>query len=76
MLSLLLASTLGMALSNDLPFRTLGFYVLIADDTVKNYTSTDTWQPELYDYQINGANLLWLTFINPESMPDVPPGIN
>ena len=64
----------GLTLSNDLPFRTLGFYCLIADDTVTNYTSTDKWQPELYDYQINGANLLFLTFINPELMPAVPSG--
>ena len=36
-----------------LPEKTLGFYTLIADDTVKNYTSTANWQPYLLDYQMH-----------------------
>ena len=74
MLALLLASTLGLVVSNDLPKGALGMYCLIADDTVPNYTSNDTWTPNLYDYQINGANVIFLTFVNPEQMPAIPPG--
>ena len=74
MFALIFASIVGLALSNDLPKGTLGIYCLIADDTVGNYTSTSTWTPNLYDYQINGANVIFLTFINPVSMPNVPPG--
>ena len=74
MLALFIASILGLALSNDLPKGTLGIYCLIADDTVGNYTSSSTRTPNLYDYQINGANVIFLTFINPVSMPNVPPG--
>ena len=66
------------ALITSAPFgsKILGFYCLIADDTVKNYTSTSDWQPMLYDYQINGTNVIWLTFINPENMPSVPPAMS
>jgi hypothetical protein len=48
-------------------------YVLVADDTDKVYTSTHTWRPQLYDYQAKGTNTLFLTFLNPARMPDVPP---
>ena len=57
------------------PNKILGFYCLIADDTVSNYTSNDVWTPELYSYQMSAFNLLWLTFINPETMPLVPPAM-
>jgi hypothetical protein len=51
----------------------LGMYLLLADDTVENYTSTDAWEPELYQYQKDGAaNVFYLTFINPSNMA-VPP---
>eukprot|EP00486_Rosalina_sp_Unknown_P000760 CAMPEP_0201564510 /NCGR_PEP_ID=MMETSP0190_2-20130828/2846_1 /ASSEMBLY_ACC=CAM_ASM_000263 /TAXON_ID=37353 /ORGANISM="Rosalina sp." /LENGTH=283 /DNA_ID=CAMNT_0047980769 /DNA_START=24 /DNA_END=872 /DNA_ORIENTATION=+ len=75
MLALLFASILGLVYSADLPKGTLGIYCLIADDTVANYTSTSTWTPNLYDYQINGANVIFLTFLNPVSMPNVPPAM-
>ena len=75
MLSLLLAATLGLVLSNDLPKGSMGFYMLIADDSYPNYTSTDNWQPALYPYQQTGANVIWLTFVNPQLMPAIPPGI-
>jgi hypothetical protein len=63
---------IGVANAATLPSQVLGFYSLIADDTVQGYTSTDNWQPNLYDYQLNGTNVLWLTFINPNLMPAVP----
>ena len=70
-----LSILLKLTLCKDLPKGVMGFYVLIADDTVTNYTSTDNWQPELYDYEIKGTNVLWFTFINPEKMPSVPPAM-
>mmetsp|Transcript_25861 Transcript_25861/g.22602 ORF Transcript_25861/g.22602 Transcript_25861/m.22602 type:complete len:315 (+) Transcript_25861:32-976(+) len=75
MLSLLLVSILGLALSNDLPKGTMGFYCLIADDGWAPYTSTYNWTAKLHPYQISGANVLWLTFINPQLMPAVPPAM-
>jgi len=55
-----------------LPPRTLGFYCLLADDSEPGYTSYDNWQPSLYDYQTQGSNVLFFTFINPQNMT-VPP---
>lgn len=52
--------------------RNLGMYILLADDTT-DYTSTLDWQPQLYPYQLTGADILFLTFINPDLMPAVPP---
>ena len=77
MLAILLASAIGLVLSDDLhlPKGTMGFYCLIADDSYPNYTSHDNWQPGLYPYQMEGANVLWLTFINPTLMPAVPPAM-
>jgi len=56
-----------------LPAKTLGMYVLVADDTDQVYNSTYKWTPQLHPYQQTGANLFYLTFINPSLMPDVPP---
>jgi chitinase len=58
-----------------LPSKTLGFYYLLADDSVSGYTSTDNWQPSLYNYQLQGTNVLWLAFINPQTM-SVPPAFS
>eukprot|EP01084_Bolivina_argentea_P030950 57308_1 len=62
--------------SSSLPAKTLGFYCLVADDSVVNYTSTANWQPKLYDYQINGTNVIFLTFVNPQDMPAIPPAMS
>ena len=32
------------------------------------HTNNDDWEPKLYKYQQEGANVLFFTFINPESM--------
>ena len=55
-----------------LPKRQIGMYLLLSDDTVPNYTSTDVWSPSLYPYQQSGVNVVYLTFINPTYM-SVPP---
>ena len=35
------------------------------------HTDNDGWEPSLYPYQQQGANVLFFTFINPETM-DIP----
>ncbi len=55
--------------------RTLGFYLLVADDTDPTYNSTTVWTPQLYPYQQAAGNVLFLTFINPALLPAVPPGM-
>eukprot|EP01084_Bolivina_argentea_P053696 98537_1 len=74
MLILFLFGFINMCLCNPLPTKMIGMYCLIADDTVQGYTSKDNWQPQLFDFQINGTNVIWLTFINPIDMA-VPPAM-
>jgi len=58
--------------SDGLPSRMVGMYLLLADDTIANYTSNDNWTPAIPDYLQKGSNVVFFTFINPESMK-VPP---
>jgi hypothetical protein len=51
----------------------MGLYLLIADDTTA-YTSQRDWEPELPSY-MDDANVLWLAFVNPYTMPDLPPAM-
>ena len=55
--------------------KTLGMYVLVADDTDKVYTSHKQWKPLLQPYQVAGADMLFLNFLNPALMPSVPPAM-
>eukprot|EP01061_Rhynchopus_euleeides_P041793 TRINITY_DN73075_c0_g1_i1.p1 TRINITY_DN73075_c0_g1~~TRINITY_DN73075_c0_g1_i1.p1 ORF type:complete len:321 (+),score=131.94 TRINITY_DN73075_c0_g1_i1:64-1026(+) len=66
---------LSAAAAVQLPHRMSGFYCLISDNTVANYTDADDWTPRLFDYQVRGANTVFLTFINPAAMPAVPPAM-
>ena len=50
------------------PKRVLGMYLALADDGIAGYHTDDLWAPKLYEYQQQGANVLFFTFINPESM--------
>lgn len=43
-------------------------YIALADENVDGYGTDANWQPKLYDYQQNGANVLFFTFINPADM--------
>jgi len=54
------------------PNKVLGLYVLLADDYHDDFDSNKQWSPKLYEYQQKGANVLFLTFINPETMK-IPP---
>jgi len=68
----LLALLIGLSWAKSLPHRTLGFYALLADDTVPNYGSNANWQPMLPQYMSKGSNVLFFSFINPTDMK-VPP---
>ena len=45
--------------------KVVGLYLSMADDTVEGYETDSDWNPELYEYQQVGANLLLFAFINP-----------
>jgi len=51
-----------------LPNKVLGMYILLADDTEEGFHSDADWEPKLFPYQQQGANVLFFTFINPETM--------
>jgi len=50
------------------PDKVMGMYILLADDTEKGYETNADWEPKLHPYQQQGANVLFFTFINPETM--------
>ncbi len=55
------------------PKKVLGLYVLLADDDEEGFESeSDSWTPELFEWQQQGSNVLFFTFIHPETM-DIPP---
>merc|ERR1711890_102249 len=55
--------------SKPFPKKSLGMYILLADDTEDDFhTDNDQWEPLLHPYQQEGANVLFFTFINPETM--------
>ena len=50
-------------------FAVVGMYLALASDSLDAYhTNNDDWEPKLYKYQQEGANVLFFTFINPETM--------
>ena len=52
-----------------LPERVIGMYLAVSSDFAdEGWQSGDDWQPKLYQYQQEGANVLFFTFINPVSM--------
>jgi hypothetical protein len=52
----------------DINFSALAIYILLADDAEDGYDTDADWEPALYEYQQEAANVLFFTFINPESM--------
>merc|ERR1719204_2312760 len=54
------------------PSKILGLYILLADDDEDGYDSTAEWEPELFEWQQKGSNVLFFTFIHPGTM-EVPP---
>lgn len=53
---------------NGFPKHVMGMYILLADDTEPGYGTNADWDPKLHKYQQEGANVLFFTFINPETM--------
>jgi len=51
-----------------LPDKVIGMYLNLADDEVFGYGDLDDWDPLLYPYQQEGANVLYFSFINPATM--------
>merc|ERR1711962_1114252 len=54
------------------PSKILGLYILLADDSEEGYDSNADWEPELFDWQRTASNVLFFTFIHPDTM-EVPP---
>ena len=54
--------------------QVLAQYILLADDTMSNpnFATTGDWTPQLYSYQQTAFNVLYFSFINPQTMPVVP----
>jgi len=50
------------------PSKVIGMYILLADDTEDGFGTDEDWEPGLFPYQQNGANVLFFTFINPATM--------
>ena len=42
--------------------------MVLADDTEDGFGTDADWDVKLYPYQQEGANVLFFTFVNPESM--------
>merc|ERR1712121_568753 len=51
-----------------LPKKVLGMYILLADNTEDDFHDDADWEPLLYSYQQDGANVLFFTFIDPSTM--------
>merc|ERR1712018_267482 len=55
------------------PNKIMGLYILLADDTQEGFESeASSWEPELYPWQQEAANVLFFTFIHPTTMA-IPP---
>jgi len=54
------------------PSKILGLYILLADDSEDGYDSNAEWEPELFEWQQKGSNVLFFTFIHPDTM-EIPP---
>ena len=53
--------------------QVLGLYILLADDDEEGFENDATgWTPELFPWQQEASNVLFFTFIHPETMA-VPP---
>ena len=59
----------------------MGLYLLIADDgddgqgSKWHYGTETEWEPDIPDYMNDGANVLFLAFVNPSKMPTLPPAM-
>jgi len=51
-----------------LPRKVIGMYLPLADDREEGFHDNSNWEPYLYPYQQEGANVFFFAFINPETM--------
>jgi len=54
------------------PKKVLGLYILLADDDEDGFESNAQWDPQLYEWQQEASNVLFFTFIHPDTM-EIPP---
>jgi len=68
------ASTKGVRLAPHAkwPKKIMGLYILLADDSEEGFESNAEWNPELFEWQQQASNVLFFTFIHPDTM-EVPP---
>merc|ERR1712079_823328 len=50
------------------PSKIMGLYVLLADDTEAGFETDADWEPKLFPWQQESSNVLFFTFIHPDSM--------
>ena len=50
------------------PDKILGIYIVLADDTEDGFGTDADWEVKLYPWQQESANVLFFTFVNPETM--------
>ncbi len=43
-------------------------YILLADENQKGFETDSEWEPRLHEYQQKGSNVLFFTFIHPQTM--------
>ena len=46
----------------------MGLYVLLADDTEEGFGTRADWEPKLFPWQQESSNVLFFTFIHPDTM--------
>ena len=46
----------------------MGLYVLLADDTEEGFGTRADWEPKLSPWQQESSNVLFFTFIHPDTM--------
>jgi len=54
------------------PSKILGLYILLADDAEDGFESNADWDPQLFEWQQEASNVLFFTFIHPDTM-EIPP---
>merc|ERR1712002_62009 len=55
------------------PKKVVGLYILLADEEKEGFENNATkWTPELYEWQIEAANVMFFTFIKPDDEFIVP----
>ena len=50
------------------PAKIVGLYILLADDSEEGFESDADWTPELFEWQQEASNVLFFTFIHPDTM--------